>query len=73
MRCVRRFEEMGIEREFGALAEIYLRTVETALPWASDFGHWLKSQPAELQSDLDRAVDVYERSHGPGQWSFLEV
>lgn len=67
------FVQLGLDRDFGVLTEIYLRTIETAQPWASDFGHWLKSQPRELQANLERAVTLYEQSHGPGQWSFVET
>ena len=66
------FLQYDLNTEYGPLASIYLRTVETGEPWASDFGHWMNSQPSEVQRDLERAVGIYERTHGPGKWSFLK-
>lgn len=64
------FRSQGLEREYGPLAGIHLRTIETAQPWISDFGQWLGSQPQQLQDDLSHAVALYEQQHGPGKWFF---
>ncbi len=66
------FDYYELDEAFGPLTSMFLRTVETAQPWTSDFGHWLNSQSIDLYRDLERAVAVYERDHGPGQWSFLQ-
>ena len=65
------FQQFALDREFGPLAAIHLRTVVTAQPWSSDFGHWLNLQTSELQKDVHSAVRLYEQSHGPGNWSFF--
>jgi predicted phosphodiesterase len=66
------FKDRDLHAAFGAFASVYLRTIETGDPWASDFGHWLNSQPPHLQHDIERAFVIYKRLHGPGRWSFLE-
>lgn len=64
------FESSGMLAEAGPLAQLYLRTVLNGEPWASDFGYWLKSQPAALREDIAGAVAAYLRVHGPGRWAF---
>ncbi len=64
------FHQSGMAREVGPMGELYIRTVRDALPWASDFGHWLKDQPEELKADLPRAVATYLAHHGPHNWNF---
>lgn len=66
------FREKKLSDALGPLAEINLRTIETAQPWTSDFAHWLNRQSRELHSNLERALEIYELTHGPGQWSFLQ-
>ncbi len=70
-RVQRAFVESGFIRACGELAGLYLRTIMTGEPWASDFGQWLKHQPKELQNNLDRAVTMYITKHGPGNWAFV--
>lgn len=67
------FRQNGLAQALGPMASIYLRTIDTAQPWASDFGHWLGAQSSELQADLAKAVAMYEAVHGPGNWSFQEI
>ncbi|MFZ1757137.1 MAG: metallophosphoesterase family protein [Caldilineaceae bacterium] len=65
------FRTSGLLTEAGPLAQLYLRTVLNGEPWASDFGHWLKSQPAAVREDIAGAVEQYLRVHGPGRWAFI--
>lgn len=64
------FARSGMLAEVGPMADLYLRTVLTGEPWASDFGHWLKSQPLSVHEDWERAVALYLAQHGPGRWAF---
>jgi predicted phosphodiesterase len=64
------FARSGFLAAAGPLAELDLRTILTGEPWASDFGHWMKSQPPALHSDLPTAVQRYLQTHGPGHWAF---
>jgi len=64
------FVASGMLAEVGPLAELDLRTVVTGEPWSSDFGHWMKFQPAPLQGDLQAALHHYFTLHGPGRWAF---
>ncbi len=66
------FHKTGMYAYYGPLAEISLRTVETAQPWTSDFAHWLNRQNGSIQENLEQALEQYEAQHGPGRWSFLE-
>jgi predicted phosphodiesterase len=54
----------------GALLELNLRTALSGYAYISDFGYWLRDQPAALQADLGEAVREYLARHGPGQWAF---
>ncbi len=64
------FRTSGLLTEAGPLAQLYLRTVLNGEPWASDFGYWLKDQPAAVRADIAGAVEAYLRVHGPGRWAF---
>lgn len=66
----REFERRDMMREFGPMAELLLRTVETGLPWISDFIYWMRGQPATAMDDLDLTVATYMDGHGPGRWAF---
>lgn len=66
------FARSGMLAQAGPLAELYMRTVLNGEPWASDFGHWMKDQPAELQQDLEESVSIYLRRHGPDNWAFMQ-
>ncbi|MEZ4582429.1 MAG: hypothetical protein R3A10_12470 [Caldilineaceae bacterium] len=33
---------------------------------------WMRSQPKSMRADMSHAVDVYSRTHGPGNWAFDE-
>lgn len=66
------FEASGMMAEAGPVSELYMRTVLNGEPWASDFGHWLKQQPAVLRSDLQAAVERYLDQHGPHNWAFFQ-
>jgi hypothetical protein len=66
------FRRSGMLAQAGPLAELYMRTVLTGEPWASDFGHWMKSQPKAMHEDLRDAVEHYLREHGPHNWAFFE-
>ena len=65
------FVRSGMRAEVGPMADLYLRTVLTGEPWASDFGHWLKSQPLAVREDWEEAVALYLAQHGPGRWAFV--
>jgi predicted phosphodiesterase len=65
------FAHSGMLNQAGPLAELYMRTVLNGEPWASDFGYWMKDQPVEIQQNLEKAVAVYLRSHGPDNWAFM--
>lgn len=67
------FTTSGMLREVGAIAELALRTVLTGEPWISDFGHWLRFQPATLIADLTQALTLYLTQHGPGRWAFDRI
>lgn len=64
------YEASGMLREIGASAELHLRTALTGEPWSSDFGYWYRQQPAEMQTDLSAAVEIYLKRHGPDNWAF---
>jgi len=64
------FEQSGLRKASGPVAEIHLRTVMYGEPWISDFGYWLRFQTEEVHSDLTKAVANYLREHGPGHWAF---
>ena len=64
------FRLSGMLSAVGPMADLYLRTVLTGEPWASDFGHWLKSQPLPVREDWEDAVRLYLAQHGPGRWAF---
>ncbi len=68
----RAFKESGMLDEVGKVAELFLRTVLTGEPWASDFAHWMKYHSNHHWESYDEAVQYYLRDHGPGQWAFLE-
>lgn len=65
------FRTSGLLTEAGPVAQLYLRTVLNGEPWASDFGYWLKSQPAAVRADIEGAVEAYLQVHGPGKWAFV--
>jgi hypothetical protein len=54
----------------GAIGELHLLTAESGQPYSSDFGIWLRSQPADIRCDLDKAVPLYLARHRPGDWAF---
>ncbi|NJN81283.1 MAG: metallophosphoesterase family protein [Caldilineaceae bacterium] len=64
------YRESGFQAACGPMAELYLRTVETGEPWASDFAYWMRFQTDELKHDPGRAVAAYVQQHGPGNWAF---
>jgi predicted phosphodiesterase len=64
------FVKVRIVAAYGPLGPLYLRTLMTGQPWASDFLIWLRAQKAETQGDLAASVDAYLERHGPGQWAF---
>ncbi|MBW7882417.1 MAG: metallophosphoesterase family protein [Caldilineaceae bacterium] len=64
------YERSGMLAATGAIGELHLLSASTGQPYSSDFGIWLKSQPPEIQADLDRAVPAYLGRHGPGHWAF---
>lgn len=64
------FVASGMMAATGAIGELHLLTAESGEPYSSDFGIWLRSQPADIRSDLDRAVPLYLATHGPGKWAF---
>lgn len=64
------YRTSGIYEIAGPVVELHLRTVMSAEPWISDFGYWLRFQPAEIQTDKVNAVELYLQQHGPGRWAF---
>jgi len=72
-RVRRAFTTSGMAAAGGSMAELYLRTVLTGEPYASDFGAWMRTQPEETRSDPSAAVATYLQSHGPGHWAFFVV
>lgn len=64
------FHASGMLDEAGPLAQLYMRTVLNGEPWASDFGYWMKDQPAAVREDVEGAVEMYLQLHGPGNWAF---
>lgn len=65
------FRQSGMLERGGPIAQLYMRTVLTGEPWASDFGHWVKDQPLALRRDLDAAVSRYLSQYGPRNWAFF--
>lgn len=55
---------------YGPLGPLYLRTLMTGQPWASDFLVWLRDHAPETNGDLAASVDAYLERHGPGRWAF---
>ncbi|MCB9159990.1 MAG: metallophosphoesterase family protein [Caldilineaceae bacterium] len=72
LRVADAFVSSGLLDAAGPLARLDLRTVQTGHPWTSDFGVWMRSQPKSMRADMSHAVDVYLRTHGPGNWAFDE-
>jgi len=66
----RGFVESGLLAAGGVTAELFRRSVLTALPWTSDFLWWMREQPAEMLADLWDALRIYDARHGPGHWAF---
>ncbi len=64
------FQSSGMLAATGAIGELHLLTAESGEPYSSDFGIWLRSQPADVRNDLDKAVPLYLATHGPGKWEF---
>ena len=64
------FRASGMLAALGPLGDLHLRTILDGEPWSSDFGFWMRTQPAELQQDLQRAIALYLQQHGPGRWAF---
>lgn len=64
------FATSGMLTAVGAIAELALHTVLSGEPWISDFGHWLRFQPAVMSADLSGALTLYRQQHGPGRWAF---
>lgn len=69
-RVTSMFQTSGLLAVSGAIAKLNLRAIQTGLPWASDYLHWVNNQPQELRSDPETAVNLYLQTHGPDQWSF---
>ncbi len=67
------FEQSGMMAAAGKMAELFLRTVLTGEPWASDFGHWLRNRSDRSWDTYDQAIEQYLEKHGPGRWSFFSV
>ena len=71
------FESCGIAMIGGEIAELALRTFMSGDPWSSDFGVWLRNQPAACDprnmEEMNAAVRVYLQEHGPGRWAFDEL
>ena len=64
------FHSSGLLEACGAIGKLNLRTIQDGLPWASDYGQWVRNQPQSLRSDPEAAVDLYLQTHGPSQWAF---
>ena len=69
-RVTSTFQSSGLLAASGAIAKLNLRAIQTGLPYASDYLHWVRNQPHELRSDPETAVDLYLQTHGPNQWAF---
>ena len=69
-RVARTFRSSGLLEACGAIGKLNLRTIQDGLPWASDYGQWVRNQPQSLRSDPEAAVDLYLQTHGPSQWAF---
>ena len=69
----RGFVESGLLTAGGVTAELFRRSILTALPWTSDFLWWIGVQPAELLTDLWEALRIYDATHGPDHWAFPEL
>jgi putative phosphoesterase len=64
------FAASGLLAACGPLGLLYLRTIETGLPWVSDFLFWMRSYAPDAQPAAEVAVERYLARHGPGQWAF---
>lgn len=64
------FERLDLIHTLGPVAALHLQTVETGLPWISDFVYWMRDQPASAIDNMDLAVATYMGRHGPGRWAF---
>ena len=67
------FQESGLAAEGGVMARMCLRSILSGQPWIADYAWWLRSQPPEVMTDVDRAEQSYMATHGLGRWSFSEV
>ncbi len=69
-RVRRAFEEEKLAAIYGPLGPLYLRTLMTGQPWASDFLIWLRAQGESTAPRLEDSLDAYLARHGPGHWAF---
>ena len=67
------YRHSGLAAAGGVMGEMFLRSIQTGLPWISDFAWWLREQPAAVQGDIDRARIQYDAAYGPGNWAFPYV
>jgi putative phosphoesterase len=64
------FDRLGLFEAYGPLAPLYWQTIATGYPWVSDFQIWMRDQSTTVRADLEHAVQLYLRVHGPGKWAF---
>ena len=67
------FDRLGLFEAYGPLGPLYWQTIATGDPWVSDFHVWARSQAPVVRENLDHAVELYLRVHGPGRWAFTET
>lgn len=66
----RGYRQSSLLAEGGVVAELFLRSVLTGLPWVADFAWWLRQRYGDLSTDTRAALRRYDATHGPGRWAF---
>jgi predicted phosphodiesterase len=66
----RGYRQSSLSAEGGVLAEMFLRSALTGLPWVADFMWWVRKQFGDEPADMRAAQRRYDASHGPGRWAF---
>ena len=67
------FDELGLFQAYGPLGPLFWQTIATGDPWVSDFQVWVRDQAPVVRCNMERAVALYLRAHGPGNWAFSSL
>ena len=66
----RGYRQSSLAAEGGVLAEMFLRSTLSGLPWVADFMWWVRREFGDEPTDMRAALRRYDASYGPGRWTF---